>query len=217
MSADIFVYLDLVQFSKNGVQNRNRVKTARGASWLTLPIRHNFGQSILETKIADPKVLHKHLKTLAANYAHTRGYQRWRDELHAVLHMQTDSLCDVAIASTEWMLEKLGVQTHRLRASEIPDAKGHGSVLIASICESLKATSYLTGSGALPYMKQDNFSGIRCKIWVQESNVFVYEQVFPEIGFIPDLSALDLLLNCPDTAEQLIQSSGNWKLLWEAL
>src|SRR5207244_9328678 len=85
MSVDIFVYLDTVQFSKNGLQNRNQIKTANGALWLTVPVRHELGSSIRKTMIADPKALAKHWKTLAINYARTPGLERWRDELQALL------------------------------------------------------------------------------------------------------------------------------------
>ena len=214
MSSDIFVYLDTVQFSKNGFQNRNQIKTSQGTSWLTVSVKHEFGQRILETQVADSKVLHKHHKTVEANYARTSGYQQWKNELHRLFNMETDSLSEIAIASTEWMLEKLGVQTRRIRASEIVDAEGHASTLVASICESLNATVYLTGTGSLDYMDRDDFSKNRCKVCVQEWNRFVYDQAFPQVGFVPDLSTLDLLLNCPNTAVQLIESAGNWKLLW---
>ena len=35
--ADIFCYLDNVQYKKNEWQNRNRIKTAQGWQWLTVP------------------------------------------------------------------------------------------------------------------------------------------------------------------------------------
>jgi len=36
--ADVFVLLDNVQFKKNEFQNRNKIKTATGAQWLTVPL-----------------------------------------------------------------------------------------------------------------------------------------------------------------------------------
>ena len=36
--ADIFVFLDDVQFDRRGWRNRNRIKTAKGAQWLTVPV-----------------------------------------------------------------------------------------------------------------------------------------------------------------------------------
>ena len=216
MSADVFVYLDTVQFSKNGFQNRNQVRSQKNASWLTIPVKHHFGQSILDTKIADPKVVGRHLKTLAGSYSNTPGYKKWKDEIQGLVDAQTDSLCDIAIASTEWILEKLSVKTRRLRASEIPNLEGANSALVAAICKHLDATSYLTGDGATAYLKRDDFSKVKCEVWVQQWHSFEYQQAHSETGFISDLSSLDLLLNCPDTAFELIQSAGDWQLMWDA-
>jgi len=38
-----------------------------------------------------------------------------------------------------------------------------------------------------------------------------YPQVHPQLGFIADLSALDLLLNAPDGARDVILRAGAWK------
>jgi hypothetical protein len=45
---------------------------------------------------------------------------------------------------------------------------------------------------------------------VQEWKPFEYQQCFPETGFVPDLSTIDLILNCPDEAAQLIDTAGSW-------
>lgn len=211
LAADIFVYLDTVQFSKNGMQNRNQVKMSGGAAWLTLPVRHDFGQSIGETKLADRAAATKHWKTLSAAYARTPGFERWKDELQALLSHETDSLCELAIASTEWMLEKLKVSARRLRASEIEGTEGQASALVASICRALGADSYLTGTGALAYMRPEDFSAIGCEIMVQQWKPFEYPQAHPRAGFIQDLSTLDLLLNCPDEAAEMIAAAGGWQ------
>jgi len=210
MSADLFVYLDTVQFSKNGYQNRHLIKTPKGATWLTLPVRHQFGASIHEIAITDPRALRKHFDVLRQHYRRTAGFRRWSDDLQAFCAMESDSLCDIAIASTDWMLSKLGVEIPRVRASAIPNVSGVNSSLVASICESLKATEYLSGSGGLAYMNAEDFTRIDCRVSVQQWAPFQYEQTYPEIGFIPNLSVLDLLLNCPDTAHELMLKAGSW-------
>ena len=35
--SDVFVFYDDVQFDKHGWRNRNRIKTANGPGWLTIP------------------------------------------------------------------------------------------------------------------------------------------------------------------------------------
>ena len=81
MSADLFVYLDIVQFSKNGFQNRNMVKGQTGPLWLTIPVIHDLEQSIQYAHGSGPKILQKHWRTLQANYANTEGFKKWGDEI----------------------------------------------------------------------------------------------------------------------------------------
>jgi hypothetical protein len=211
MSADIFVYLDTVQFSKNGIQNRNQIKSPAGPLWLTIPVKHEFGCSIAQTMVADPKAIKRHWKTIANYYSKTAGFRRWSTELSELFNRDSDSLADLAIASTEWMCEKLQVSTKRIRASQIPGCNGKASMLIAAICQALAADTYLTGTGALTYMDPADFVSIGCEIWVQQWQSFTYDQAYPENGFVPDLSTLDLLLNCPDSAAALIGAAGSWQ------
>ena len=214
MSADIFVYLDTVQFSKNGVQNRNQVKSAHVREWLTIPVKHAHGQSIRDTQIADAKATSKHFRTLQANYARTPGFMRWKNELQELLNQQWQTLDQIGIASTEWMIDKLGISNKRLRASEIAGTHGKASELVASICEALNADTYLTGTGALAYLKLDDFKGINCEVQVQVwQDTLSYPQAYDEIGFVNGLSTLDLLLNVPEEAAQLISAQGSWERL----
>jgi WbqC-like protein family len=208
LSADIFVYLDSVQFSKNGVQNRNQIKTAQGALWLTIPVRNHLGQLLKDTRVAEPGATRKHWKTIKTSYARTRGFARWQSELEALLDRDTDFLLEAAIDSTEWMLSKLNVRTERIKASEIDGVSGESSELIASICGALRATSYLTGTGALAYLDERDFAEIGCEVMVQQWKPLIYEQVNGD--FVPDLSTLDLLLNTPDEALNLIEAAGSW-------
>ncbi|HKG45142.1 MAG TPA: WbqC family protein [Pyrinomonadaceae bacterium] len=212
MSADIFVYLDTVQFSKNGVQNRNQIKTSQGPQWLTVAVRHELGRSILDTQLVSQTATVKHWKTLQANYARTPGFQRWKDELQDLLHQEYLTLDEVAIASTEWMIDKLDLSNKRLRASEIPGTDGRASELVASICEALEGDRYLTGTGALAYLQTEDFKRMGCEVLVQRWNHhFSYRQAHGD--FVHGLSTLDLLLNQPDSAAELIRAAGSWEAL----
>ena len=209
LSADIFVYLDSVQFSKNGVQNRNQIKTAQGPLWLTIPVRNHLGQLLKDTRVAEPGATRKHWKTIRTSYARTPGFARWQTELETLLDRDSEFLLAPAIDSTEWMLSKLNVRTERIKASEIDGTSGEASKLIASICSALRATSYLTGTGALAYLNEQDFAEIGCEVMVQQWKPFTYDQKGTE--FVPDLSTLDLLLNCPDQAADMIEVAGSWE------
>jgi hypothetical protein len=217
LDCDVFVYLDTVQFSKNGVQNRNQIKTPQGPLWLTLPVAQHLGQSIREARIADARTTQKHFKSLGANYAKTEGFLRWKAELESCFTQPGQDLCGLAIASTEWMLTKLGAKNRRVRASELSCVRGdlQASKLVAGICSVLGATDYLTGRGALDYMAPADFRAIGCAVWAQSWTAFEYPQYPPGVPFAADLSMLDLLLNCPDQAGSLLRAAGGWELLWK--
>ena len=44
-SADVFVYYDEVQYTKNDWRNRNRICSKNGAHWLTIPIKSRLGEA----------------------------------------------------------------------------------------------------------------------------------------------------------------------------
>ena len=48
---DRFVLLDSVQYKKNEWQNRNRIRTATGWQWLTVPVHYRFPMTIREVEI----------------------------------------------------------------------------------------------------------------------------------------------------------------------
>ena len=50
-SSDIFVFLDDVQFEKNGWHNRNKIKTAENWMWLTVPVKVKLGMNLNKIKI----------------------------------------------------------------------------------------------------------------------------------------------------------------------
>lgn len=51
---DEFIFYDEVQYTKNDWRNRNKIKTSQGIQWITIPVRQdNLNQLINETKISD--------------------------------------------------------------------------------------------------------------------------------------------------------------------
>src|SRR3954463_11038883 len=70
--ADAFVYYDDVQFDKNGWRNRNRIKNAHGAQWLTVPVlqKGRAAQRICEVEIDNRTGwARKHIASIAQAYA----------------------------------------------------------------------------------------------------------------------------------------------------
>lgn len=193
-ACDCFVYLDTVQYQKNGVQNRNQIKTAQGAAWLTVPVRASGSLAIREIPLADATFAKRHLRSIDQNYARAAFVEQFRQGLRPILEREWTQLAELNIAVTEWMFAALGIETRRVRASQL-NVAGSGEELVINICKALGAASYLSGHGAKAYQLDANFEAQGIELRYHEYRSQSYAQCFPTLGFIPDLSALDLILN----------------------
>src|SRR3954453_22431986 len=68
--ADEFVLYDDVQYTRRDWRNRNRIKTAHGTQWLTIPVfvKGKYTQAIKDTRISEPDWARNHWRTLGGSY-----------------------------------------------------------------------------------------------------------------------------------------------------
>src|SRR5580692_10572558 len=76
-ACDLFILLDDVDYTKNGWQNRNKIKCATGWQYVTVPVSASLGQPISEVRIAADAWAAKHLRTLQTNYSRAPYYSRY--------------------------------------------------------------------------------------------------------------------------------------------
>lgn len=194
LRSDVFVFLDNVQFQNNGLQNRNMIKGPQGAQWLTLPVKHSFGQLISETKIDGDKARQKHLKTMEMNYKKAPYYEEIFDIISKALNNANDNLSDINCNLVEKILDYLDYRGETHRNSEL-GVEGKGSELILNICKKTGADIYLSGQGGKNYLDMGAFEKSGIKLEFQTYANREYGQCFPKAGFCPNLSIVDLLFN----------------------
>lgn len=204
LRSEQFVFLDTVQFQKNGVQNRNKIKTQNGSLWLTVPICHSFGQSIRETEIADEKSLSRHWMTLHGSYRKGLFFEKIAPMISSVLNSHYRFLSDLNCMLTTKILGYLGYQGDLIKASELK-VEGQGSELILNLCKTLGAGVYLAGSGGHDYMNLESFKENHIEVIFQEHSGVEYTQLYPEQGFVKDLSSIDLLFNKGPESRKIIE------------
>ncbi|MBU0718443.1 MAG: WbqC family protein [Planctomycetes bacterium] len=109
--ADVFVYLDDVQFDKHGWRNRNRIKGPAGPQWLTVPVRlHGLHQPRINDVLIDPtrpNWASKHLKTLRMNYGACPFFDWLYQDLEQALTRKWTHLAELDIALVEVLSSKL--------------------------------------------------------------------------------------------------------------
>ena len=72
--ADTFVFLDKVQFQKNGLHNRNELKNSNGRFWLTIPASAHLSDKLNEVKTSNIGWSKKHIKSIKLNYGKSINY-----------------------------------------------------------------------------------------------------------------------------------------------
>lgn len=206
---DLLILLDDVAFSKQSWQQRNRIRTSAGLSYISVPVRSagRLGQRIADTELADTLFVQKVVRTIAQNYSRAPHFDRYFPEFSAVLTRSAASgmLATLNCGLIEWLAGCLGVVTPRVRSSEL-DVSGKRGAYVARLCEAVGAARYLSPLGAEEYLLEDQTEFTERSIWVglHEYEHPVYRQCFQP--FVPYASVLDLLLNEGAAAGDIMRS-----------
>ena len=194
-AADLFIYLDDVQFEKREFQNRNRIRNARGWQYLTAPVvsKGRFSQKINEVELDNTAGWREeHLKAIKINYARSPFFKEYLPGLEELYSRDYRLLADLAIATMDFLKDAFAIKTPVKFSSEF-NVEEASSARLARLCAAAGADEYLSGSGAKAYLDPGVFSFAGIKLSWQDFKPREYPQAFP--GFEPDMSALDLLLN----------------------
>mgnify|MGYP003972095425 FL=1 len=194
--SDKFVLLDDVQYTRRDWRNRNKVRVSEGWVWLTVPVQQKsrFAQSLLATRI-DNSVpwRRKHLETLRQHYGKAPFFEKYFPRCQQIYGKDWEFLFDLCLETIQFLKEEIGIETPLLRSSEMKTSGAKTERLI-SICRELGATHYLSGESASDYISEEGFSSQGIALEYQNYEHPVYPQKYP--GFVPHLSAIDLLFNC---------------------
>jgi len=202
--ADCFVLLDNVQFKKNEWQNRNRIKTAQGAQWLTVPVTFSFPARIDEVEVNDGvNWRNKHLQALRTNYAKAPHWEEMRESLEGFYERDWERLVEVNLASIGLLRKALGIDTELVIASDMDELSQEPTQRLVDICRKAGADTYLSGVDGAQYMEMERFAEAGIEVVFQEYEPPEYSQLFGE--FVSHLSALDLVLNCGSDGRQILR------------
>ncbi len=208
-ASDCWIVLDTVQYEKHGWQNRNRIKTPRGAQWLTVPVHARLGTSILDVAIdAAQPWARKHCQALRANYGRAPYFLRYFPDLQEVLLRPWRSFTELGIEVTRLLASALGVSRPTLRASELAGTRTDPTARLVDLCGSVGAGTYLAGGDSVAYLDLAQFERGGVAVWRQQYTHPGYTQQHGP--FVPFLSVVDLLFNHGDASLNVLQGGDQW-------
>lgn len=210
-SVDEFVLYDEVQYTKRDWRNRNRIKTPKGLTWLTVPVnvKGRFEQRIDETTIADAGWATSHWDKITAAYSRAPYFEELRETFETVYHSGTrERLSDVNRDLLELVMGLLDIETPLSWSTDYPhEAEGKTERLL-SICQQSGASEYWSGPAARAYLDESQFerAGVTVR-YVDYSGFPEYEQMHGE--FRHDVSIVDLLFNAGTDSRPLLKLSAD--------
>lgn len=203
--ADVFVILDNVQYKKNEWQNRNRIKTAQGWQWITVPVLYRFPEKINEVRINNKTSWRrKHLQALISNYAKSPYFTKHKEHFEDMYGRNRERLVDINTDCIKYLANAFGIKTRIVMASEMKLREDPTERLI-DICKNLNGNVYLAGRDGAKYMDLDKFDKEGIEIVFQDYKHPVYNQLYGE--FKAYMSSIDLLFNHGDDSIEILRGN----------
>jgi len=193
-------------------RNRCRIVGAEGVIDLSIPLVRGRDQKALMKDVrisAAQPWQSQHWKTILSCYSRSPWFEFYRDELEGLYGKQWDFLLDWNLACFEWTVRILGISIpvsltgsyeKEYALDQVTDWRGkilpkHRAGNTAGLSEGMTRLSA-------------GMTGLRDAGSADDSGMPPYRQVFGErIGFIPNLSVLDLLFCEGKQAIRYLRSS----------
>lgn len=204
--ADVFVLLDTTQFAKDDFQNRNRIKTRNGPTWLTVPV---FKKGRSEQLIADAEICNgrnwrnRCWSLIVQSYSdapYFEAYAPFFEDLYAQEWTELARLNEVII---RYLKDQFELGTELVKASDLGVYEKGPTAVNLTIAEMVGADIYLSGKYGTDYLDEGQFAERGIEVRYQNFHHPVYPQLWGD--FVPRMSSIDLLFNCGKQSVEAIE------------
>jgi len=190
--ADLFIVHDDLQYTKGDWRNRNRIKTPRGAEWITVPVSYRKSSQLIQETPVDYSTpwAQKMLNRIREAYRRAPHFEPYFSELGDLLTQPAASISDLNLRLINWVCRRLEIGTP-VRMSHEYHPQGAKTERLIGILQQTKATAYLSGPAAQAYLVPQMFEQAGIQLEYKQYDYSEYEQLYPP--FEPAVSVIDLL------------------------
>ncbi len=202
--SDAYCYFDDVQYQIKDFNNRNKIKTAQGPLWITVPV---LSEGYRDKKIWQIEINNsidwrkKHWKSIYLAYKKAPFFGRYADFFEDVYKKEWKYLVALNEYMLKWFLAELKIDVSYTKASEL-HFNGTKSELVLDMCKKLGATAYIFGKLGEDYADTEVFVREGVRVYFQD---YVHPE-YPQLhgDFAPYMSIIDLLFNCGDKSLEIL-------------
>jgi hypothetical protein len=195
---DQVILYDDMQYTKNDWRNRNKIKTAQGPQWLTIPIdvKGKMHQKISDAVVSDRYLDWRegHWKTLQMSYSKAAHFKTYLSEFENLYKNNKEiHLSKINYGFISLINSILDIRTPMVWSSEF-ELKGDRNEKLVNLCLETDTTDYYTGPSAKDYLDESLFEKAGIKVhYIDYSGYPAYTQLYGD--FVHELSILDLIFN----------------------
>ena len=204
---DAFVLYDDVQYTRQDWRNRNRIKTAQGPLWLTIPVDVKFSdrQKIKDTKVSNQTWRRQHWKSIAQSYSRAPFFSTYRQCLEeAYLGSDAAYLSEINAGWLRTLCGLLGIGTQLSWSMDYALTSEDRTERLIELCQRLQADEYVSGPAAKAYLDEAAFNAAGIAVrWMDYAGYPEYRQLYPPFDHF--VSVLDLLLSEGPKAPQFMK------------
>ncbi len=201
---DLFVFHDDLKYTKDDWRNRNRIKTAEGPRWLTIPVGRDQHRLICEVRLPEGKWADEHWRILKQAYGavpHFKIYAPFFEDIYRGTAWTTLSELNQSIIRRV-AHEILGLSTC-FDDSRNYHLTAHKQERVLELLGKTNAQFYISGAAAKSYLDENRFKEANVHlIWKDYAGYPEYPQLHPP--FDHAVSIVDLLFNTGPEAVHFI-------------
>ena len=200
--ADVFVYLDDVQWTTRDWRSRNRIRIPLGWTWLSVPVkleRPHFEYKICEVNIDYSQDWpQRHLRAIQSAYSRARYFADIFSRIERHLTRRYIYINELNYALIQDFRAYMGIHTTIKYAQDlnISSDKTKSDRLLAIVQAVPGAKAYLAGNLSKDYLNLAQFEkqGIQVE-WQEYQHPFYLQNTWRSSTFISYLSVVDLLFH----------------------
>lgn len=194
--ADVFIFYDIVKYTKNDWRNRNRVYGMNGLAWLSIPIHKDAVKlNIQDVTLPEnwQETHHHYLCDVYRKAPCIDELKKFADEVYKIQSWTHLSELNQFIIKT--ICDKLGITTKILDSKNLP-CEGNRIERLITLVKSVGGDSYLSGPAAKGYLDPHIDLFTKEGIEVQYKNYGPYKS-YPQLSkpFENAVSIVDLIAN----------------------
>lgn len=198
LACETIALYDSVQFSERGWQNRNRIKTANGPAWLTVPVRKRHGQLLRDVRVSpsfDPGGM---LETIRHAYARSEFYREALEVIAGPLQSGSGWLVDLNVKLVTAIGAALGSTSALVLTSGIDGIETDDRIeRIIKVCHAEGGGTLWAGEGTRGYLDTGRLADHGVSVVWNEFPMRhpAYPQNWARQGFMGGLSVIDAACN----------------------